>query len=104
MKIKLNSVYAGEIIMTKNNQKKKRDLVVARVFDAPVELAWKAWIEPELVMQWWGPDGFTSPSAEIDFREDGKLADPVQMGLPPDFPQDMRSVVTFKDLGNGKYE
>ena len=25
--------------------------------------------DPEMVMQWWGPDGFTSPSARMDFRE-----------------------------------
>lgn len=126
---------------------KKRDLIVTRVFDAPVELVWKAWTEPELLMKWWGPDYFTSPSAKIDFRvggtslvcmrapkefggqdfyntwayqkivpmerieyiqnladQNGNLADPVKMGLPPEFPRDTRTVVTFKDLGNGKTE
>src|SRR5450432_2045024 len=38
-----------------------------RVFDAPRELDWKAW------MQWWGPKGFTAPSCEIDFRVGGKF-------------------------------
>ncbi|MDQ2888766.1 MAG: SRPBCC domain-containing protein, partial [Chloroflexota bacterium] len=49
----------------------KRDLVVTRVFDAPVEHVWKAWSDPEYVMQWWGPEGFTSPLANIDFLEGG---------------------------------
>jgi uncharacterized protein YndB with AHSA1/START domain len=49
----------------------KRDLVVTRVFDAPVELVWKAWSDPEQVMRWWGPDGFTSPTCRMDFREGG---------------------------------
>ena len=49
----------------------KRDLVVTRIFDAPVERVWKAWSEPGYVMRWWGPNGFTSPSAAIDFREGG---------------------------------
>jgi len=31
---------------------KKRDLVVTRVFDAPVERVWKAWTDPEQVMRW----------------------------------------------------
>jgi uncharacterized protein YndB with AHSA1/START domain len=46
----------------------KKDLVVTRVFDALVVLAWKA-PDPEQVMRWWGPKGFTSPVAKIDFRE-----------------------------------
>jgi uncharacterized protein YndB with AHSA1/START domain len=50
---------------------KKKDLVVTRVFDAPLEQVWKAWTDPELVMHWWGPTGFTSPVARIDFREGG---------------------------------
>lgn len=122
----------------------KKDLVLTRVFDAPVEQVWKAWRDPELVMRWWGPKGFTSPLARIDFREggtslvcmrspegqdfyntwtyrkivpmeliefiqtfadkDGKKADPVAHSLPPDFPQDVRSTVTFKAIGDSKAE
>lgn len=136
--------------MSNNNSAqsfKTRDLVVTRIFDAPIELVWSAWTDPEHVMRWWGPDHFTSPSAKMDFREggtslvcmrapkefggqdmystweyqkivpmeriefiqnlaneDGNLADPVKMGLPPEFPRDTRTVVTFQDLGNGKTE
>ena len=50
---------------------KKKNLVVTRVFDAPLEQVWKAWSDPEYVMQWWGPEGFTSPLARMDFREGG---------------------------------
>jgi uncharacterized protein YndB with AHSA1/START domain len=50
---------------------KKRDLVVTRVFDAPIELVWQAWTDPKHVMRWWGPNGFTSPICEMDFREGG---------------------------------
>jgi len=49
----------------------KQDLVITRIFDAPVELVWKAWSEPESVMRWWGPAGFTSPLAKMDFRVGG---------------------------------
>lgn len=51
----------------------KQDIVLTRVFDAPLEAVWKAWTEPEQVMKWWGPTGFTSPSCQIDFREGGKF-------------------------------
>ena len=50
---------------------KKMDLVVTRVFDAPVEAVWKAWTDAEQVKKWWGPDGFTAPVAKLDFREGG---------------------------------
>ena len=49
----------------------KINLVVTRVFDAPIEQVWNAWKDPELVKRWWGPDGFTAPVAKIDFREGG---------------------------------
>jgi uncharacterized protein YndB with AHSA1/START domain len=49
----------------------KRDLVVTRRFDAPVASVWNAWVEPEMVKQWWGPEGFTSPLARMDVREGG---------------------------------
>lgn len=47
------------------------DVVATRVLDAPVEEVWKAWSEPAYVTRWWGPTGFTSPSAEMDFRVGG---------------------------------
>ena len=31
-----------------------REIVVARIFDAPRDLVWRAFTEPELVAQWWG--------------------------------------------------
>ncbi len=46
-------------------------LVIERIFDAPRELVWKAWTDPEQVMRWWGPKGYTSPACRIDFRVGG---------------------------------
>ena len=45
---------------------------VSRTFEAPLELLWKAWTEPEHFMKWYGPKGFTTPACEIDFRVGGK--------------------------------
>ena len=59
---------------TKNSPaKSERELVITRVFDAPRELVFKAWSEPEHVMRWWGPRDFTTPVARIDFRVGGKF-------------------------------
>ena len=45
--------------------------VIARTFDAPRELAWKAWAERERLMQWFGPKGFAMTAAKLDFRPGG---------------------------------
>jgi uncharacterized protein YndB with AHSA1/START domain len=50
----------------------ERELVITRVFDAPRELVWKAWTDPEHLMRWWGPKYFTSPACKIDLRVGGK--------------------------------
>ena len=50
----------------------EQGLVVERIFDAPRELAWRAWTEPEHLMRWYGPKGFASPTCEIDFRVGGR--------------------------------
>ncbi len=50
----------------------EQGLVVERVFDAPRELVWRAWTEPEHFMRWYGPKGFTVPTCEIDFRVGGR--------------------------------
>ncbi len=51
----------------------ERDLVITRVFDAPREIVFKAWTDPEHVAQWWGPKGFTNPVCELDVRPGGAI-------------------------------
>ncbi len=51
---------------------KKRELVITRIFDAPRELVWKAWTDPERAKRWWGPKDFTAPVIKIDLRVGGK--------------------------------
>ncbi|HZQ08891.1 MAG TPA: SRPBCC domain-containing protein [Anaerolineae bacterium] len=125
------------------NDTRKEDLVVKRIIDAPLELVWQAWTDPQHVMKWWGPKYYTSPSAKIDLREGGKYVfgmrapqeqggqdsytagvytkivpmerleftqglsdedgnpiDPAQIGMPPDFPKEIRTVVLFKRKGD----
>ncbi len=49
----------------------EREFVIARVFDAPRELVWKAWTESERLAQWWGPKGFTMGVCKLDLRPGG---------------------------------
>lgn len=51
----------------------ERDLVITRIFNAPRELVWKAWTDPEHMKKWWGPKDFTCPTVEIDFHVGGKF-------------------------------
>ena len=47
------------------------ELRITRVFDAPRSLVFKAWTQPEHLMRWWGPRGFTLPSCKMDLRAGG---------------------------------
>jgi uncharacterized protein YndB with AHSA1/START domain len=47
-------------------------VVIERVFDAPVDLIWQMWTDPEHFKNWYGPKGFTVPVAKMDVRVGGK--------------------------------
>src|SRR5262249_5664345 len=49
----------------------ERELVITRIFDAPRHLVFKAWTEPERLMRWWGPRGFTMTVCKMEFRPGG---------------------------------
>ena len=49
----------------------EREMVITHIFDAPRELVFKAWTEPEHLVQWWGPKGFTTPHCKIELRPGG---------------------------------
>lgn len=127
--------------MTENSHPIKEDIVVSRIVDAPVDLVWKAWTEPEYVRRWWGPKDYTSPMAKVDLREGGTYTfcmeappeqggfrhystgvykkivehklldftqflsdehgnkiDPASVGMPADFPAELRMTVEFKAI------
>ena len=49
----------------------ERVLTIERIFDAPRALVWKAWAEPDRMVKWHGPRGFTSTIERSDFRPGG---------------------------------
>jgi uncharacterized protein YndB with AHSA1/START domain len=49
----------------------EREIVVTRLFNAPRELVFRAWIRPERIARWWGPNGFTTTTHEMDVRPGG---------------------------------
>jgi uncharacterized protein YndB with AHSA1/START domain len=48
-----------------------REIVITRVFDAPRELVWQAFTDPEHVVKWWGPRGFTTTIEEMNVKPGG---------------------------------
>ena len=124
-----------------------KKIEVSRIFNAPIEMVWKLWTDPELIKRWWGPKHFTSPVAKINFAvgqksivsmlapkemggqeyysvwnyveiiplkkiefiqsladKDGNKTNPIKVGMPADFPIDIQTIVTFKELYEGKTE
>lgn len=48
-----------------------RELVLSRLIAAPPAKVYRAWTEPELLMQWFAPQPWTTSHAELDVRPGG---------------------------------
>ena len=49
-----------------------KDVRIERIFDAPIDLVWELWATAEGFQKWYGPDGFTIPTAEMDVQVGGR--------------------------------
>ena len=49
-----------------------REIVIARVFDAPRALVFQMWTDPDHAMKWFGPSGFTCTLHEMNVRVGGR--------------------------------
>ncbi len=47
-------------------------VVIERIFDAPVDVVWKLWTVGSEFQKWYGPQGFTIPTAEMDVQVGGR--------------------------------
>ena len=56
-------------------------LRLQRVVAAPRQLVFRMHVEPEQLARWWGPEGFTAPSIDLDVRVGGGYRIEMQ---PPD--------------------
>lgn len=48
-----------------------RTLSIEKTLNAPLELVWQAWTQPEHIAKWWGPQGMETKIAEHDFKVGG---------------------------------
>ncbi len=49
-----------------------RELSISRLINAPQELVWEAWTNPEHIRHWWGPVGFNSTISKMEVTEGGE--------------------------------
>jgi uncharacterized protein YndB with AHSA1/START domain len=85
--------------MSMNNKPvRTNELVITRIFDAPRDLVWRAWTDPDETKKWWGPKNFTAPVSQIDFRVGGKYLN--CMRSPEG--QDFWSTGIYKEIIPGK--
>jgi uncharacterized protein YndB with AHSA1/START domain len=98
-----------------------REITITRVYEAPRELVWKAWTEPERLARWWGKRGWSTPlsSVTMDVRPGGvfrlnSISDDDGREMPLDTsyrevvePERLvfgEATVSLTDLGDGRTE
>ena len=59
---------ASEIISTTPDC----EIVSSRIVNAPIDIVYTAWTDPNHLKNWWGPAGFTNTFNEFDLRPGGK--------------------------------
>jgi uncharacterized protein YndB with AHSA1/START domain len=108
-----------------------RELVLARIIDAPREAVFRCWTDPELMVQWFTPAPWKTVSAEMDLRPGGKsliimkspegqefpnpgvvlevipneklvFTDAYTEGWQPSENPFFTAILTFEDAGDGK--
>jgi len=48
-----------------------REIAATRILDAPRELVWKVWTDPDHIAKWWGPNGFTTTTYTMELKPGG---------------------------------
>jgi uncharacterized protein YndB with AHSA1/START domain len=105
-----------------------RSIIGDRLLDAPRELVFLAFTDPEHLAQWWGPNGFTTTTHSFDFQPGGvwrfvmhgpdgrdyqnrityeEIVPPERIVYRHDGGEDVEPVqfsqtLTFQDLGGGR--
>jgi uncharacterized protein YndB with AHSA1/START domain len=64
-------------------ESKSKDFVISRVFDAPRDLVWQCFTDPERMKEWWGPKGSTIVASTMDFRVGGTYHGAMRAGGGP---------------------
>ncbi len=77
-----------------------REIVVSRLLDAPRELVFSMWTKAEHLTRWWGPEGFSTTTHELDFRPGGSWRFTMHVPDGSNFP----AVIKFQSVEIGRIE
>jgi len=95
--------------MEKYNSFRQEDnvLIHTRLLDAPRELVWEVWTNPEHIKEWWGPDGFSLTTKAMNV-EPGKTWEFIMHGWGKDWDNKVEytevikpSLISYKHSGAG---
>jgi uncharacterized protein YndB with AHSA1/START domain len=93
--------------MNKYNTFRQEDnvLIHTRLFDAPRDLVWEAWTNPEHIKEWWGPNGFSLTTKSMNVQP-GKIWEFIMHGMGQDWDNKIEyvevkkpSLLTYKHSG-----
>ncbi len=70
------------------------DFVISRTLDAPREVVWKCFTDPERMKQWWGPKGFKVITSKMDLRPGGSY----HYGLQSPAGQSMWGKFAYREI------
>ena len=76
-------------------------VVIERTFDAPIDLIWQMWTEPEHFKAWYGPDGAAVPVARMDVRVGGSRLVCMEV-VTPAGPMQMWFTGEYRDVVENK--
>jgi len=59
-------------IITMKDDTSDREIALSRLLNAPIELVWEVWTNPEHIKNWWGPNGFTNTISKMEVQPEGE--------------------------------
>lgn len=69
-----------------------REMSITRVVDAPRDLVWKIWTEPDHIKEWWGPNGFKNTIHKYDLVPGGEWVLTMHGPDGTDYPNHIRFI------------
>ncbi|MDR3665373.1 MAG: SRPBCC domain-containing protein [Ignavibacteriaceae bacterium] len=59
-------------MQNENKDTSGREQRTSLLLNAPIELVWEVWTNPELIKHWWGPNGFTNTIEKMEVMAGGE--------------------------------
>ncbi|MDI9256830.1 MULTISPECIES: SRPBCC family protein [Flavobacterium] len=54
------------------NDTTDREINFSRLLNAPIDLVWEVWTNPDHIKNWWGPNGFTNTIHKMEIKPEGE--------------------------------